>query len=112
MQGFEAYTYQVGVISPEFPVSRLNVCDEEPSAGALPAVEEVGAEVDCPAVMVPAAAVVPVAEAAEVTAENSSAAEVQATEVHSSDGEAGVEGFILQKRFPAIEVAPAEVVLE
>ena len=77
IEGFEACSYQVGVISPDFPVSRLNVYEAEPlpaeepvvapeliasSTATAPEVVEMGVEEDRPSEVVAAAEAVLMAE--------------------------------------------------
>ena len=104
MEGFEACRYQVGVVSPSFPLARLDVYSENPKTAeeiksASPAVGETSAK-ETPA---PGAAV---GETSEGASAKKASVETSAPEVPASDTEAEAEGLALKRKASSVMANP------
>ena len=112
VEGFEACKYQVGVVSPSFPLARLDVCSENPKTAeevesASPVVEETPAkETSAPGAADGETSEGASAEKASVETSAPVAAEVVVSEVPASDTEAEAEELALKRKASSVTADP------
>ena len=104
MEGFEACKYQVGVVSPSFPLARLDVCSENPkTAEEVESASPAAGETSAKETSAPGAAI---GETSEGASAKKASVETSAPEVPASDTEVEAEGLALKRKASSVTADP------